>query len=87
LLTASAPGTTIRVAADQPTIQAGIDAAPHFRTRLGFDCVLWPGSPCIDSGADDGVDWSVLSPQYALYNGPAPDMGACGGPVAAGWLE
>ena len=33
-----------------------IDADPGFRSYADFDCVLWPGSPCIDAapGEDDG---------------------------------
>ncbi len=69
--------------------EGNISASPHFRTRRGFDYVLWPGSPCMDSGtgADDGIDWSNISPAYGSYNTQAPDMGAYGGPEAVGWLE
>ncbi len=69
--------------------QGNIDADPKFRSIKGFDYVLWPGSPCIDSGTgdDDSVDWSALNLRYGSFNSAAPDMGAYGGPGAAGWLE
>ncbi len=64
-----------------------IDAEPKFRSVVGYDYVLWPGSPSIDTGAglDDGVDWCSIHPIYCLYNSPAPDMGCYGGPLNGVW--
>lgn len=64
-----------------------IDAAPKFRSYRGYDYVLWPGSPCIDSGTgeDDGIPWNRVHPTYGRYNLPAPDMGTYGGPFNLGW--
>ena len=68
--------------------EGNIDADPRFRHELGFDYVLSPGSPCIDSGTgdDDGIDWSALHSGYGRVNTQAPDMGAYGGPGNVGWL-
>jgi hypothetical protein len=64
-----------------------IDADPIWDSRLGYDFVLLPGSPCIDSaiGAEDALDWCEIDPRYCNFNGPAPDMGAYGG-ANSGWL-
>lgn len=68
--------------------EGNIDADPSFRTKLGFDFVLWPRSRCIDSGTgeDDGIDWTQIHPVYGRHNTSAPDMGAYGGPGNVGWL-
>ena len=68
--------------------QGNISADPRFRHRMGFDYVLSPGSPCIDSGTgeDDGIDWASLHSGYGHVNTQAPDMGAYGGPGNIGWL-
>ena len=69
--------------------EGNIDANPRFRSVRGFDYVLCPGSPCIDAGTgdDDSIDWSALNSSYGKFNSAAPDMGAYGGPCAAGWLK
>ncbi len=66
-----------------------IDAEPNLRNARGFVAVPWPGSPCIDSGTGDadGVDWLEIHPVYGQFNGPAPDMGAYGGPGDTDWLQ
>jgi len=68
--------------------EGNIDADPRFGSYLDYDYVLWPGSPCIDAGTGeaDGVDWDSIDPRYGDHNDPLPDMGAYGGPGAAGWL-
>jgi hypothetical protein len=68
--------------------EGNLDLYPKHRSAGGYEAVLWPGSPCIDTGAGDadGVDWSTLHPVYGQYNGPAPDMGAYGGPLDTDWL-
>lgn len=69
--------------------ESNIDADPRFVSWRGFDYVLRPGSPCIDSGnwGDDSVDWSDVHDAYGRHNSASPDMGAYGGPGAMGWLE
>ncbi len=64
-----------------------LDADPNFRSYRGYAYVLAPDSPCIDSGTgdDDGVDWNSIHPRYGDFNSTLPDMGAYGGPGAAGW--
>jgi hypothetical protein len=64
-----------------------IDADPMFTTNPyhGFDYLLRPQSPCIDSGRpslEDGINW----PEW-YDNGPRSDMGAYGGPGNVGWLH
>jgi parallel beta-helix repeat protein len=64
--------------------EGNIDADPLFTSYHGFDYLLHPGSPCIDSGdptLEDGFDWPDW---YA--NGLRSDMGAYGGPGNVGWL-
>jgi predicted outer membrane repeat protein len=65
--------------------EGNINADPHFSTFHGFDYLLHPSSPCIDSGdptLEDGFNWPDW---YA--NGLRSDMGAYGGPGNVGWLE
>jgi hypothetical protein len=71
------------------TGSGNLNAEPHFISAQGFDYVLAPVSPCIDSatGGDDGLIWCDIHPGYCNHNTQAPDMGAYGGPEAAGWLE
>jgi hypothetical protein len=60
-----------------------IDADPLFITHSGYEYLLAPGSPCIDSGdpeSSDGIDWPPFYP-----NTEACDMGAYGGPGGSGW--
>ena len=66
--------------------EGNIHADPMFRSYRGFDYVLQPGSPCMDTGtgANDGIPWSRVSPGYGRHNRQAPDMGAYGGPGAWG---
>ena len=66
-----------------------IVADPLFISFAGYDYLLLPESPCIDSGTgdDDGIDWSTVHPRYGDFNTALPDMGAYGGPDAAGWLD
>ena len=62
-----------------------IDSNPLFISHFGYDYLLRPGSPCIDSGDpffQDGFDWPDWYP-----NGPRSDIGAYGGPGNAGWLR
>jgi hypothetical protein len=64
--------------------EGNLDLDPGFRSGLGFDYLLRPGSPCIDAGDPallDGVRWPR---RYG--NGPRSDMGAYGGPGDLGWL-
>ena len=67
-----------------------IDADPLFRSFGGFDYLLAPSSPCVDSGdpaIEDGVsDWHSRWPLW-YPNAPRSDMGAYGGPGNAGWLR
>jgi parallel beta-helix repeat protein len=65
--------------------EGNINAPPFFMTFHGFDYLLRPGSPCIDSGdpaIEDGYDWPK---QFA--NGLRSDMGAYGGPGNVRWFE
>jgi predicted outer membrane repeat protein len=68
--------------------EGNIDLDPRYRDKGGYVAILWPGSPCIDTGTGDpdGVDWSTIHPVYGQYNRPAPDMGAYGGPLDTDWL-
>jgi len=56
----------------------------------GFDYLLRPGSPCIDTGdpsvEDSLYDWHPRWPDW-YPNGARSDMGAYGGPGNSGWLE
>ncbi len=64
-----------------------IDADPNYTTYQGYDYILMPPSPCIDSGTggNDVVNWCAIHPVYCQYNSQAPDMGAYGG-ANGGWL-
>lgn len=64
--------------------QGNISANPKFGFYRGFEFVLLPGSPCIDASSGeirDGISWPYWYP-----NTQRSDMGAYGGPGAAGWL-
>lgn len=58
-------------------------ADPLFASWNGNDYWLAPGSPCIDAGARDRVD--AIPWPARLDNGRRADLGAFGGPWAAGW--
>ncbi|MAE71897.1 MAG: hypothetical protein CME06_15700 [Gemmatimonadetes bacterium] len=68
--------------------EGNIDANPGFRFARGFDYLLRPGSPCIDTGdpaIEDGIsDWHPRWPDW-YHDGPRSDMGAYGGPGNGGW--
>ena len=69
--------------------EGNIDADPLFRSYRGFDYLLAPGSPSIDTGdptIEDGI-WD-RHPRWPRWypNGARSDMGAYGGPENAGWL-
>ena len=73
------------------TSSAGvIDQDPQFLTYRGFDYVVRPTSPCVDSGdpaLTDGIsDWHPRWPQW-YPNAPRSDMGAYGGPQNSIWIE
>ncbi len=68
-------------------LEGNIDANPRFVPFpfRGYDYLLIPGSPCIDSGdplIEDGFNWPQWYP-----NGSRSDIGAYGGPENAGWLS
>ena len=67
-----------------------IDQDPRFVTRGGFDYLLHPASPCVDSGdpvLTDGIsDWHPRWPNW-YPNGPRSDMGAYGGPQNWVWID
>ena len=65
--------------------QGNIAADPQFASYRDFDYLLEAGSPCIDAGSaeiPDGIRWPSWYP-----NRGRSDMGAWGGPDAAGWLR
>jgi hypothetical protein len=66
-----------------------IDARPRFVTYRGFDYVLHPDSPCVDSGdpaiEDDVYDADPRRPA-GIVNGARSDMGAYGGNYNDGWV-
>jgi hypothetical protein len=70
--------------------EGNIDADPLFASFQGFDHLLGPGSPAIDSGdpgSHDGIsDWHPRWPQWH-NDGPETDMGAYGGPENGAWLH
>ena len=70
--------------------EGNIDADPFFVSRLGFDYLLSPQSPCIDSGdpvlEDALYDWHPLCPDWYV-NGIRSDMGAYGGPGNIDWFR
>jgi parallel beta-helix repeat protein len=77
---------------DNTTLDWGdgmIDALPLFMTYLGYQKLLDPDSPCIDTGdpaIEDGLsDWHPRWPP-GYPDGPRSDMGAYGGPGNSGWL-
>ncbi len=66
-----------------------ISADPRFIEHSGHSYLLGPNSPAIDTGhplMPDGLDWAALHPAYGRRNSRTGDMGAFGGPGAAGWL-
>ena len=67
-----------------------IDANPLLVSAAGFDYLLAPGSPCIDSGdpaIEDGIsDWHPAWPAW-YPNGARSDMGAYGGTGNRAWLN
>jgi len=70
--------------------EGNIDAFPRFVTYLGYDFLLHPFSPCIDTGdpeiEDFLYDWHPRIPHW--YNdGPRSDMGVYGGPGNIGWFN
>ncbi|MAE70951.1 MAG: hypothetical protein CME06_10840 [Gemmatimonadetes bacterium] len=65
-----------------------IDADPHFFSAAGFDVLLRPGSPCIDTGTpnlEDALHDGAPRWPDGLPNGPRSDMGAYGGPENGSW--
>ena len=65
--------------------QGNIEADPQFASYRDYDYLLEAGSPCIDAGSaeiPDGIRWPSWYP-----NRGRSDMGAWGGPDAAGWLR
>ena len=70
--------------------EGNIGADPMFRSYRGFDYLLGPASPCIDTGdpsIEDRVsDWHSLWPDW-YPNGARSDMGAYGGAGNLGWLD
>ena len=58
--------------------------------NVGFDWLLGPESPCIDTGdptIEDAIsDWHPRWPPW-YPNGPRSDMGAYGGVGNDGWIE
>ncbi len=63
--------------------EGNIDSDPRFIDYQSWTHLLAPGSPCIDAGPpaeQDGIAWPPFYP-----NGALADMGAYGGPGAAGW--
>ncbi len=70
--------------------EGNIDADPLFTAFHGFDCLLRPGSPCIDAGdplIEDGLnDTHPLWPDW-YPDGPRSDMGAYGGPLNRIWVR
>jgi len=69
--------------------EGNIDADPLFTSYGGFDYLLAPDSPCVDSGdpaIEDGIsDWHPRWPAW-FPNAPRSDMGAYGGPGNWKWL-
>jgi len=70
--------------------EGNIDVDPLFVSRLGFDFLLHPQSPCIDAGdpaiEDALYDWHPLCPDWYV-NGARSDMGAYGGPGNIDWFR
>jgi parallel beta-helix repeat protein len=70
--------------------EGNIDADPLFVTFHGFDYLLHPDSPCIDTGdpsIEDGIsDWHPKWPEKHI-DGPRSDMGAYGGPWNINWVQ
>jgi parallel beta-helix repeat protein len=70
--------------------EGNIDENPMFRTFKGYEYLLHPMSPCVDSGdpsiEDDLYDWHPKWPDW-YQNGLRSDMGAYGGPGNVGWLK
>ena len=66
-----------------------IGADPIFRSFRGFEFLLAPQSPCVDTGdpaIEDRIsDWHPRWPDW-YPNGPRSDMGAYGGFGNIGWL-
>ena len=69
--------------------KANIDADPKFRVIQGYDYVLWPDSPCIDTrtGEQDRIDWASIHLRYGDFNSGHPPMDAGAGPRAVGGLN
>ena len=69
--------------------EGNIDAPPLFRSVRGFDYLLGPNSPCIDTGhpikKDRVSDWYPRWPDW-YPNGPRSDMGMYGGSGNWRWL-
>jgi predicted outer membrane repeat protein len=70
--------------------RGNIDADPLFVTFHGFDYLLHPSSPCVDTGdpsiEDFLYDWHPRWPDW-YPNGSRSDMGAYGGPGNVEWLQ
>jgi parallel beta-helix repeat protein/predicted outer membrane repeat protein len=72
------------------TGEGNIDEDPRFITFRGFEFLLHPDSPCIDTGdpsIEDGIsDWHPKWPEKHI-DGPRSDMGAYGGQGNMEWLQ
>jgi hypothetical protein len=70
--------------------EGNIDVEPRFVSFRGFDYLLAPGSPCIDTGdpaLEDGIsDWHPRWPAW-YDNGVRSDQGAYGGPGNSRWVR
>ena len=70
--------------------EGNIDADPLFARFEGFDLLLHPQSPCIDTGdpaiEDALYDWHPGIPAYYI-DGIRSDMGAYGGPGNIEWFR
>ncbi len=69
--------------------EGNIDVSPLFVTYYGFNYLLRPGSPCVDTGdpslEDDIYDSHPRWPA-GFPDGSRSDMGAYGGPGNGGWI-
>jgi hypothetical protein len=70
--------------------ERNFDADPLFSSYHGWELLLSPLSPCVDSGdplVEDGIsDWHPLWP-VSYVNTPRSDLGAFGGPGNGDWLH
>jgi parallel beta-helix repeat protein len=70
--------------------EGNIDADPRFVSYKGYEFILHPNSPCIDTGDptifDTLYDWHPLIPPW-YKDGNRSNMGAYGGPGNYKWFK